>query len=190
MAALPGEDARKKFPRRPDSAFKGYFRMQLARGSETVKGLRIICIGRLKAPWCQEACHHYLALLHNMRKVEITELRDGSVQGSPEAKRSQEGKRICESFRDGDLNIALDVAGKPFTSPQLAEFLRTCDERLHKRPTFIVGGPFGLDNCVLARCELRLSLSMLTFPHELARLILYEQLYRAESILRNSPYHH
>lgn len=125
-----------------------------------------------------------------MRKVEITELRDGLPQASPEMKRSQESKRICESIRDNDLNIALDATGKMFDSPQLAAFLRNCDERLRKRPTFIVGGPFGLDNCVFARCELRLSLSLLTFPHELSRVLLCEQLYRAECILRNSPYHH
>lgn len=125
-----------------------------------------------------------------MRKVEITELRDGPPNGSPEAKRSNEGKRICDSLKNGDQNIALDVEGRQFTSPQLAEILRNCDELLHKRPTFIVGGPFGLDNSVLAKCDLRLSLSLLTFPHELARVMLCEQLYRAESILRNSPYHH
>lgn len=155
-----------------------------------MKTARAICVGRVKTGYWKAACDHYLSLLRNMRRLEIVELKDAPAALAPEARRALESARIAESLRGDDLNIALTENGREMTSRQFADFLRDCDESARKRPAFIIGGPFGLDKKLLAECHFRLSLSPMTFPHELARVLLFEQLFRAESILRNSPYHH
>lgn len=101
-----------------------------------------------------------------------------------------EGKRILQALEPGDYCIAVDERGKMLPSVQFAHLLRNCEEKILKRPTFIVGGPYGLAADVLARSDIVLALSPMTFPHELARVLLLEQLYRAENILRGTPYHH
>lgn len=110
--------------------------------------------------------------------------------GDIKERNHQEGVRILASLKQSDLPIALDAAGAAFTSREFAQFLAACDLSLRKRPAFIIGGPYGLAPEVLAACAQRISLSAMTFPHELARVLLLEQIYRAETILRNFPYHH
>lgn len=116
------------------------------------------------------------------------ELKDGANE--PLKRKKTEGARILSSLSPTDYPIALHESGKEFTSTQFAELLLDCDERLCKRPAFIIGGPYGLDESVLQASRLKLSLSRMTWTHELARVLLLEQLYRAESILHNTPYHH
>lgn len=118
----------------------------------------------------------------------LTEVRDASCQTAD--RNRQEGNRILDALGSHDLPIALVDTGKALTSPQFARFLLDCDERLLKTPAFIIGGPFGLDQKVLDACKTHISLSAMTWPHELARVLLIEQLYRGESILHNSRYHH
>ena len=85
--------------------------------------------------------------------------------------------------------VALHETGAAMDSREFAAFLRDLDENA-RRPVFVVGGPFGLSPALLADCRSLLSLSPMTFPHELARVMLLEQLFRAETILRRFPYHH
>lgn len=155
-----------------------------------MKEARLICIGKIKTGCWREACERYLCLLRNFRKLEITELRDGPTALDPKKRILQEGERVLASLKAGDFAIALSENGKNLSSRQFAGFLRNCDEKAQKRPTFIVGGPYGLSAPVLAAADFCLSLSNMTFPHELARVLALEQIYRAESILRNTPYHH
>jgi len=102
--------------------------------------------------------------------------------------RDREGRRIAPHL-DGWHAIALDRTGKAHTSEQLAELLRDLEERPPQRTAFVIGGACGLAPAVLAATAGRLSLGPLTLPHQLARVVLAEQLYRATTILRGEPYH-
>lgn len=148
----------------------------------------IICVGKIRAHHWRDACDRYLGLLAHWRPITIIEVRDSKESGTTGAK--QEWEQISRKITPHDFPIALDDGGKTMTSPQFAQFLRQCDEAHRKRPTFVIGGPWGLDREALTACPVRLSLSPMTFTHELARALLLEQLYRAESILRGTPYHH
>lgn len=150
----------------------------------------IICVGKIKTPYWQKACGHYLTRLSSWRKIVCLETRDSAAALPPAARLKEESCRILACLQPSCLAIALHEQGDQMNSRQFAAFLRHCDEKLMQTPCFIIGGPFGLDKAVLDACARRLSLSAMTWPHELARALLLEQIYRAESILRGAPYHH
>lgn len=155
-----------------------------------MRSARIICVGRLKTECWKTACAHYLRLLGPIRPVEITEARDGDARLESGVRVRQEGERLLAALKRNDFPIALWEQGQMLTSREFAALLKDCDERKLKCPTFIIGGPFGLAEQVLQAASLKLSLSPMTWPHELARVLLIEQIYRAETILRNGHYHH
>jgi 23S rRNA (pseudouridine1915-N3)-methyltransferase len=104
--------------------------------------------------------------------------------------RKKEGEVILGALAKEDWLVALDERGKELTSEGLAQLLQARANESVKQLVFLIGGIYGLDEAVLKRADHRWSLSMLTFPHQLVRLLLAEQLYRACSILRNEKYHH
>ena len=104
--------------------------------------------------------------------------------------KKKEGEIIFQWLTEKDYLVALDERGKQFSSQGLAEFIQSRANESTKRLIFVIGGAFGLDEMVLKRANLKWSLSTLTFPHQLVRLILVEQLYRAFTILKNEKYHH
>ncbi|HVZ55244.1 MAG TPA: 23S rRNA (pseudouridine(1915)-N(3))-methyltransferase RlmH [Chitinophagaceae bacterium] len=104
--------------------------------------------------------------------------------------KKREGNLILDWLEKEDFLVALDEHGRQFTSEGLASFLGKQAGSGRKRLVFLIGGAFGLDDAVLKRADLTWSLSELTFPHQLVRLLLAEQLYRACTILRNEKYHH
>jgi 23S rRNA (pseudouridine1915-N3)-methyltransferase len=104
--------------------------------------------------------------------------------------RRSEGKTVLEWLQPDDCLVALDERGKELNSVQLAGFIQSRANESVKRLVFLIGGAFGLDEMVLEKAHFRWSLSKLTFPHQLVRLILAEQLYRACTINRNEKYHH
>lgn len=104
--------------------------------------------------------------------------------------KKKEGETILEWLKKDDYLVVLDERGKSLTSPQLAEFIQTRANESTKTLVFLIGGIYGIDEPVLQRANLQWSLSKLVFPHQLVRLILAEQLYRACTILRNEKYHH
>jgi 23S rRNA (pseudouridine1915-N3)-methyltransferase len=104
--------------------------------------------------------------------------------------RKKEGELIMQWTEQTDFVVALDERGKEFTSPALANFIQSKANASIKRMVFVIGGAFGLDERILKRANHTWSLSQLTFPHQLVRLILIEQLYRAFTILKNEKYHH
>lgn len=152
--------------------------------------IKFLWVGRLKgAPW-REAADHYWARLGQHHTLEEICLKDGPGRLPPAQRVAEEGGRILAKLGPADLPIALDEHGKQLTSPQLAEFLSPLLEDANRTPCFIVGGAFGLAQPVLAACRHTLALSRMTFTHELARVVLLEQLYRATAILKGLPYHH
>lgn len=104
--------------------------------------------------------------------------------------KKREGETILQWLKQDDYLVALDEHGKQLSSEGLSEFLQERASASTKNLVFLIGGAFGLDAAVLKRAQLKWSLSQLTFPHQLVRLILAEQVYRACSIIKNEKYHH
>lgn len=154
------------------------------------KALRLLCVGKLKIPFFRAAAEHYAERLGKYRQLIVSEVRDGEPSLPPERRREVESQRLLESLTSQDLPIVMDERGKNPASPDLASLLRKLDEEAGGRPCLLVGGPFGLSESLRQKARHVISLSAMTLPHELARVVLLEQLYRAETILRNVPYHH
>lgn len=104
--------------------------------------------------------------------------------------KKKEAEIILHHLKGEDFLVALDEKGKQFTSESLAQFLEQRAMESSKQIVFLIGGAYGIDDTVLQKAKVRWSLSSLTFPHQLVRLILAEQMYRACTILRNEKYHH
>ena len=132
----------------------------------------VLAVGRLRPPYVDDV-EHYTKLLSRAVKLELVEVREDE----------QVAKRVPERSHV----VALDAGGRSFTSEAFAEWV---EERRHggRDVVFVIGGAFGLPE--LDRVDERLSLGRMTLPHQLARVILLEQLYRAHKILANEPYHH
>jgi len=154
-----------------------------------MKTIRLLVVGAAKAPWFREAASHYLTALRRHVPVEEVVLRDGKASDR-ERRMAEEGRTILAKLGPRDLLVVLDENGRSLTSRDLASRLGQLLEDPGRRPCFVVGGAFGLSPEVLARADLTLALGPGTLPHELARVVLYEQLYRASSILAGTPYHH
>jgi len=152
--------------------------------------IRFVWVGKLKEPFFKDACAHYTKKLGRFHKLDETILKDAPGKLPPEEKVLREGKSIIAKLRPSDLLICMDEKGKEMTSVELSKQLRRWTEDPNLTPCFVIGGPFGLSEAVKNAARVKLSLSKMTLPHELARTMLLEQLYRAASILRGSPYHH
>lgn len=155
-----------------------------------MKKLKFLWIGRLKKPFWKEAAGHYLAALGRMHGLEEAVLKDAPGGLAPAEAAAWEGRKVLEKLGPSDFLVCLDERGKAVDSVKLSELLRTWLEDPARTPCLVVGGAHGLSPEVLARADLKLSLGPMTLPHELARVVLLEQLYRAASILRGLPYHH
>ena len=147
----------------------------------------ILAVGRLRAAY-REACDDYLRRLGRYAKVEEVEVREASRAPTVEAQREEESQRLRARLAGGGTVVALAREGSPWTSEELAR--RMDGWRMAARPlAFVLGGSHGLSRNFLASAGVRWSLGPLTLPHELARVVVVEQLYRAFTILRGEPYH-
>lgn len=147
-------------------------------------------MGKLKQDYWREAWLHYLAACRKWRPIEVVEVKDGAASLNRIRRCEEECSRLSGALDGRDAAIALSENGRQLTSQSFAEFLRKWDDREQKRINFIIGGPFGLTESFLENCADTLSLSSMTWPHELARVLLSEQIFRALCILGNFPYHH
>ena len=136
---------------------------------------RILAIGKVRKAWIQEGISLYIKRLPGLK---ISELRDSNPK--------KEALAIRNSLKDNELAVVLDEKSNPLSSVQFANHLETFESQ---RLVFIIGGSDGIDSEIKNLASWRLSLSPLTLPHEMARLILVEQLFRAQSIIQGSPYH-
>ena len=156
--------------------------------------ISIIAVGRVKEPYLAEGIAGYEKRLRPYVKIGTAEIAEEKrpVRLSPAHKEQlleKEGARILESIPRAGYTIALDVSGKQVSSEGLARLLHDQEIGGKGRVTFIIGGDLGLSGDVLARCDERLSLSAMTFTHQMVRLVLLEQVYRAFRIMRGEPYH-
>ena len=153
----------------------------------------ILCVGRLKEKWQQQGCAEYLKRLSRYGKYEIIQVDDlPAPEKVSDAQLRQimdkEGQALLKHVRPGDRVIALCIRADAPDSVKLSRMLAALSGD-GRRNVFVIGGSNGLSHEVLHRSDLRLSFSNLTFPHGLMRVILLEQLYRAERIRTGEPYH-
>ena len=140
--------------------------------------VKVVCVGTLKEVYWRDACAEYEKRLRSFCRLQIVQLPESSPAGEKTAILKE-----CEGYV-----IALCVEGKPMTSPDLSAALEKISETSSK-VTFVIGSSCGLDDAVKQRADLRLSFSSFTFPHQMMRVILLEQIYRAFTISRHMSYH-
>ncbi len=158
--------------------------------------LTLVCVGKLREPFWQDADAEYRKRLTGYAsKLTVWETADEPTpdNASPaqeETIRKREAKRILPKIGDRDFVIVLDGRGKTLSSPQFSQTLQTAmSEQAASAFSFVIGGSLGLHPSVLERADLVLSFGPMTFPHQLMRVVLWEQVYRAFKIAKNEPYH-
>lgn len=155
--------------------------------------VNIVCIGKLKERYWREACEEYSKRLGAFCKFQIVELPESRLSDDPsdaqiESALKTEGQKILETAKSSFL-IPLCIEGKPISSPKLAEILEQIAVGGKSAVTFVIGSSFGLSDSVKQAGGFSLSMSSMTFPHQLARVMLCEQVYRAFQIMNHSKYH-
>ena len=152
----------------------------------------LLCVGRTRRKDIAEAIDTYAARIPHYIPFSIECIPDVKTTRAmtPEAQKALEGDRILAQLQAGDFLMLLDERGREYTSREFAAFLEKKNIDLPGRLVLVIGGPYGFSPDVYARSAAMLSLSKMTFPHELVRLFIVEQLYRAMTILRGEPYHH
>lgn len=152
--------------------------------------LQIVSVGQRMPAWVESAAETYLKRMPHECRVTIQEIPAAKRNKQSEVSRMvrEEADRIQKAIRPGDHVVALDLSGQNWSTEQLAEQMRGW-QGVHPQVSLLVGGPDGLDSQCVAQADQVWSLSKLTFPHPLVRVILAEQLYRAWSLINNHPYH-
>lgn len=155
--------------------------------------MALICMGRLKERYWRDAADEYekrLSRFGRFEKIELADLPE-PANSSPAIEAQiceREGRAILQKVREGDIVIALCIGGKQLDSVQLSQALTRYGDT-GRRVVFIIGGSLGLSPQVIARADFKLSFSPMTFPHQLARVMLLEQTYRAMKIAAGERYH-
>ncbi len=152
----------------------------------------LIVVGKTDQQWLTEGISQYIDRLSHYSQFELQVIPDIRNTRSMEAQvqKVREGEQILKLLQPSDDVWLLDDKGREMTSPEMARWLEKRMAQSTKRLAFIIGGPYGFSPDVYDRVPGRLSLSRMTFSHQMVRLIFVEQLYRAFSILNNLPYHH
>lgn len=154
--------------------------------------IRILAVGRLKSPFYFEAIQDYLNRLKKMLHIRMEDVRDFPLRKGMSAKivQDQEAHFLKERMGEEAFYAVLDVKGKQKSTEDFSELIAKWENMAVKEVTFIIGGAYGVSEEILRNTRERLSLSKMTLPHDLARLVFVEQLYRAYTILKGIPYHH
>jgi len=154
--------------------------------------LHLFCIGRLSEAYLKEGCQEFAARLNRYLPLVIDEQKEYKTGSKPDLPRilENEGQRLLERIPAGAFVIVLDERGRTFKTHQLADRLNRHMIEGCSGWVILIGGPHGLSDTVRERADLLLSLTPLTLTHQMARLLLLEQLYRCCTIIRNEPYHH
>ena len=155
--------------------------------------IKIYCIGKIKEQYLKDGINEYLKRISAYSNVEIVEVADSKVRDNPnssdiEKAKNEEGERVLKLVKN-DYLIGLDLNKKEPTSEEFASFLHSKLVEGGSSVSFVIGGSYGLSDALKNRCNASISLSKLTFLHQMTRLILLEQIYRAFKILNNETYH-
>lgn len=155
--------------------------------------LKIISVGKIKEQYLVDAISEYAKRISRYAKLELIEVKDEHAPDNISEKQIEqikdiEGERILSKLKD-EFVICLAIEGKMFSSEALTEKIDEIGTYQSSSIIFIIGGSFGLSNTVLQKADLKLSFSKMTFPHQLMKVILLEQIYRVFRIKNNEPYH-
>ena len=156
--------------------------------------INIVCVGKIKEKYLKLGIDEFKKRLSKYCKLEIIELEDEKAPENLSDKemliiKEKEGNKILSKIKDNSYVIALAIDGKNLSSEELAQTINKLGVRGVSNITFVIGGSLGLSDEVLSRADYKLSFSKMTFPHQLMRLILLEQVYRAYRINNGEPYH-
>lgn len=154
--------------------------------------MKLILVGRTVENYLQAGISIYSGRLSHyvpFDMIEIPDLKQTSAL-TPDQIKGREGEMILKAVKPSDHLILMDERGKTFSSVEWARDLEQKSVRLAKDLVFVIGGPYGFSKAVYDRCDEKISLSKMTFSHQLVRVIFLEQLYRAFTIIKGEPYHH
>lgn len=156
--------------------------------------ITVITVGKIKEKYLKDAIAEYTKRLGKYCKLEIIEVADEKTPDAASATveeqiRAKEAERIMKYVKDDAYVLTLEIVGKQLTSEELADKIEKLGVQGTSHITFIIGGSIGLGKEVLSRSDYALSFSKMTFPHQLMRVILLEQIYRSYRIINGEPYH-
>ena len=156
--------------------------------------ISIICVGRIKEKYWNDAIAEYSKRLSRYCKLNIIEVADEKTPDNApaaieEKKKKKEGERILQNIDPGAYVCALAINGKKYSSESFSEYIGNLGVQGVSHIQFVIGGSLGLSSEVLSRADSKISFSDMTFPHQMMRVILLEQIYRAYRIMRGEPYH-
>ncbi len=154
----------------------------------------ILAVGKIKEDYWKKACDEYLKRLSRYAKVSVTEVKDektseGASERENDIVKSAEASRLASHMDDDAYLIPLCIEGEEKSSEELAKLIAKLETGGVSHIRFVIGGSLGLDDEIKKRGSLKLSFSRMTFPHQLMRVVLLEQIYRAYRIKNNEPYH-
>lgn len=154
----------------------------------------IICVGKIKEKYLKSAIDEYTKRLSRYCKLNVIELSDEKTPDNASEKeeiiiKDKEGEAIVRSIKDNMFVIALELNGKTLSSVELSNYIRDLGIRGDSNIAFVIGGSLGLSKAVLERANYKLCFSKMTFPHQLFRVMLLEQVYRGFRIISGEPYH-
>ncbi|MBR4377552.1 MAG: 23S rRNA (pseudouridine(1915)-N(3))-methyltransferase RlmH [Bacilli bacterium] len=155
--------------------------------------IKLYCIGKIKEQYLKDGINEYVKRISPYSNIEIVEVADSKVKDNPNSAdisiaKNEEGERVLKLLKN-DYLIGLDMNKPEFTSEEFASFLDKKMVEGGSNISFVIGGSYGLSDALKARCNTSISLSKLTFLHQMTRLILLEQIYRGFKILNNETYH-
>ena len=156
--------------------------------------ITILCVGQIKEKYFRDAIAEYQKRLSRYCKLQMIEVADEKTKENASEEendliRKKEGERLLKHIKDSDYCITLEIDGKMLTSEGLSKEIDRLGLAGKSSLVFVIGGSIGLDTAVLKRSDYALSFSKMTFPHQLMRVILLEQIYRSYRIMRGEPYH-
>ena len=154
----------------------------------------VVAVGKLKEKYWQEAVKEYSKRLGKYCRFNIIEIRESLLRGNPsvadeEAVKVAEGQEILSKIKSSDYVITLEIKGRGLSSTELAKRIDDLAIMGKSSIVFVIGGSLGLSQEVSRRADFKLSFSAMTFPHQMMRVILLEQIYRSFKIIRNETYH-
>ena len=156
--------------------------------------IRLVACGKVKEPWMRDGIAEYAKRIRPYEKLDLVEVRDekapeSNSEAENTAVKQAEGQRILKQISDSEYVILLDLAGTPMDSVKLAQKTDACHTTGKSTITFVIGGSLGVSEELIRRADLRWKLSDNTFPHQLCRILVLEQIYRSFRILNHEPYH-
>lgn len=152
----------------------------------------LLVIGKTDASYFIDAVREYENRLGHYIPFEMQVISDlkNTKNLTVEQQKEKEGELILKSIQQGDYIVLLDEKGKEYSSMQFASYIEKKTHTVNKRLLFVIGGPYGFSKTIYDKASEKISLSKMTFSHQMIRLVFIEQLYRAMTILNNEPYHH